>query len=269
MMFKKAKETAIPAIGLGTWQMKGKECVEGVKQALDLGYRHVDTAQMYKNEEAVGQGIKESSVDRKDIFLTTKIWYTDLKKDQVVSAVDQSLERLQTDYVDLLLIHWPSQETPLEETLEAFKKVKDQGKAKSIGVSNFTPELLEKALDIAPGLVNHQVEMHTFYQQREMVRYCQENDLTLTAYSPLARERVLEDPVLNEIGEKYDKSPAQIALRWLIQQENVIAIPKAVPEDYQRQNLEAMDFELDEEDMRRIFDIEQKPKIVDPGFAPW
>lgn len=269
MIHKVAKDIAIPAVGLGTWQMKGDEGTAAVKQALELGYSHIDTAKMYHNENEVGAAIKKSTVNRDDIHLTTKIWHTDLGYDDVHAAIDDSLDRLQTDYVDLLLVHWPTDDTPIKETMRAFTEIQGEGKAKAIGVSNFTSDLLDEALDHAPSIAVNQVEMHVYHQQHELLEYCKENDILLTAYSPLSRGRVADDPLLQEIGEKYDKTAAQVALRWLVQQENVIAIPKAIPEELQQENLDALSFELSEHDMDEISGIEQRPKLIDPGFAPW
>ena len=269
MELKTVNGTAVPSIGLGTWQLKGDECQDAVAQALNMGYRHVDTARIYDNEEKVGAGIADATVDRDDIFLTTKIWRTELEPGDVRPAMEESLERLQTDHVDLVLIHWPNMNVKLSDTLEAFQELHDDGLAHNIGVSNFTPTLLERALEIAPGIITNQVETHPFFQQDEMASFCQDHDILMTAYSPLARGQVVENDTIQSIAQEYDKEPAQIALRWLTQRDNVIAIPKAAPEDYQRQNLEAMDFELDAEAMDRISELDRDEKLVDPGFAPW
>lgn len=268
-MIKNVKGTEVPAIGLGTWQMKGEKCVQAVKNALNMGYRHIDTAQFYDNEKAVGQGVQNSDVNSEDIFITTKVWRDKLHRESVLSSTEKSLERLNMDYVDLLLIHWPNENVPLEETLRAMKELKERGKVRNIGVSNFTEDLMEEALELAPEIITNQVEMHVLHQQKEMQRYCVENNLLLTAYSPLAKGKVANMEDLQKIGEEYGKSPAQIALRWLIQQDNVIAIPKAIPKKYQRENLEVIDFKLREEDMEKIFRLNRDQRLTDPGVAPW
>ncbi|MDY6774402.1 MAG: aldo/keto reductase [Candidatus Nanohaloarchaea archaeon] len=269
MEFKNAKGLEMPSIGLGTWQMKGKECEKAVETALEMGYRHVDTAEMYENEERVGEGIANADVDREDIFLTTKVWRTNLEREEVRKALEGSLEKLGTDYVDLLLIHWPNENVPVEETLDAMQELKEEGRVRNIGVSNFTPELLDEALQANENVAVNQVEKHIHHQQDRMTEYCQENDLVLTAYSPLARGRASEEPLLEEIGESYGKTAVQVALRWLVQQENVVAIPKAAPEEYQRENLNVFDFELTREEMERIEKLDRDQRYVDPGFAPW
>lgn len=268
-MRKEIGTIEIPALGLGTWRMKGQECIEAVEHALNMGYRHIDTAEMYDNERQVGLGIKKADVDREDIFLTTKVWHTHLDYGGVKRAAHNSLDRIDTSYVDLLLIHWPNTDVPLEETFRAMRELKDDGLVNHIGVSNFTVELLDKALLETDEIIANQVEMHVFHQQQKLHRYCMNNRLFLTAYSPLARGRVTENEVLQEIGEKYDKTAAQVALRWLIQQENVLAIPKAVPEELQRENLGATEFKLADEDMQRIFKLDERKRLVNPGFAPW
>lgn len=267
-MIKSFRGTDIPALGLGTWRMEGAACARVVEQAVNMGYRHIDTAEMYGNEEYVGQGIANSAVDRADVFLTTKVWRTNLAHDEVISSARGSLDRLGMDYVDLLLVHWPNENVPLDQTLGAFQELKGEGVTRHIGVSNFTPDRLNKARDITDDILVNQVEMHAFHQQREMVEYCREHELFLTAYSPLARGRVVDHPVLEAIGRNYDKTAAQVALRWLIQQEPVVAIPKAEPERLQRENFETLDFELSDDHMQKIFDIEHRHKFVNPGFAP-
>lgn len=259
----------VPAIGLGTWRMEGDECANAVQRALDMGYRHVDTAEMYDNEAAVGRGIAESAVARDDVFLTTKVWRTHLTREGVLDAVEASLDRLGTGYVDLLLVHWPSTEVPIEETLGAMEEVVDEGLVRHIGVSNFTPDLLDEARAVSDAVACDQVETHVYNQQDELQQYCADNDMILTAYSPLARGDVAKDPVLREIADDHNVTAAQVALRFLIQRDNVVAIPKAVPEDYQRQNLEAMEFELTADEMGRIRGLDEGRRKVDPDFAPW
>ncbi|MFB6204431.1 MAG: aldo/keto reductase [Candidatus Nanohaloarchaea archaeon] len=258
----------IPSIGLGTWQNKGPKCAKSVSTALEMGYRHIDTAQAYDNEEYVGQGIEESSVSRDDIFLASKVWNSNLSPEDVISSTRESLDKLGVESVDLMYVHWPSGEYSAKETLEAFQEMKEEGMIENIGVSNFTPELLDEALRIAPGIAANQVEMHPLLQQDELLDYCQENDIYLVAYSPLARGEVFNVPEINQVAEKHGVSEAQVSLAWLLEKENVRVIPKATSEEHIRDNLKALDLELDEEDIEKIDSIEREERMVDPGFSP-
>ena len=245
----------IPKIGLGTWQNTGTECSKTVEAALDAGYRHIDTAQAYDNEQAVGDGIAQADIDRENIFLTTKVWRSNLRYEDVLESVHESLDNLHVDYVDLVLIHWPHPRIPLEETLEALSELHDEGVVKSIGVSNFTRSQLEEARRISePPIVANQVLYHPYTDQSELQQYCAANGLALTAYSPLARGDVLSEETLERIGRQYDKSAAQVALRWLIQQEGVVAIPKASSKSHLEQNLDVFDFSLTDAEMAQIDD---------------
>lgn len=262
-------DAEMPALGLGTWQLKSKNCVKAVKTALEVGYRHIDTAQAYGNESEVGRAIKDSEVDREEIFLTTKIWRDGLNEKDLKDSVNKSLKNLGTEYVDLLLIHWPFEEMDLEAVLEEMNDLVDEGKAHNIGVSNFTPEQIEKAQELSEHrLMTDQVEYHPFLDQSEVLEKCRENRMILTAYSPLARGEVVGNKTLKEIGEKYGKSGAQIALRWLLQQEGVAAVPKATSEEHIRQNMDVFDFKLSEKEMERINQLEQGKRKVNPKFAP-
>lgn len=249
--------------------MRGTECRNAVKRALNIGYRYIDTGQYYKNETEVCKGIDESDVDRADIFLTTKVLFTDANYQSIIESTLDSLLRLQTDYLDLVLIHWPEKKIPLQDTIAAMQELRDRGKIRGIGLSNFSQELLDEALRIEPKIIMDQVEMHPFYKQQELHQICREEDVIISAYCPLARGRVMNNELINEIAQSYGKSAAQIALRWLIQQENVVAIPKSVSRNYQQDNLATMDFELAEEDMERIFSIEKEQSFAYPGFAFW
>jgi diketogulonate reductase-like aldo/keto reductase len=243
----------IPALGLGTWQNTGPQCTETVRRALDLGYRHVDTAQVYGNEAAVGEGLAAADVAREDVFLTTKVWRTNLRPDDVRTSVRQSLSRLGVEAVDLLLIHWPHPLVPVDATLGAMAELQDEGLVRHLGVSNFTASQLREALRVADSpLVTDQVLYHPYKDQSALRSICAERDVALTAYSPLGRGAVLEDETLAEIGAPYDKSAAQVALRWLVQQENVVAIPKATGRDHLAANLDLLDFSLSDAEMERI-----------------
>ena len=257
---------AVPSIGLGTWQLEDDDCERGVAHALDVGYRHVDTAQMYGNEDRVGRAIKASAVDRGDLFLTTKLGVSNLSPDRVRSSVEDSLRRLGTEYVDLLLIHWPNDDVPTEDTVRAMAELADEGEVRHLGVSNHPPSWLARAQKVAPMFCN-QVEYHPYLSQDELRKLAVEQDFLLTAYSPLARGRVLDDPLLAEIGEAHDASPAQVAIRWLIQQDNVVTIPKATSPEHIQSNLRAQELTLTDDEMERIFSLDRGERLLDPPFA--
>lgn len=257
----------VPVLGLGTWQLEGRSCLRAVEEALGLGYRHVDTAQMYGNEAEVGRALRASGVPREEVFLTTKVWRDNLDRGSVLRTTRESLQRLATDYVDLLLIHWPNPAVPLEETLGAFRELQEEGRTRHVGVSNFPPSLLRRALELAPVLCN-QVEYHPFLGQRPLLDLARRHGILITAYSPLARGEVSRDPVLQEIGRQHGKTPSQVALRWLVQQERVAAIPKASSPEHLRANLEVFDFVLSDEEMRRIHALDRGRRLIDPGIAP-
>jgi len=263
--------TDIPKLGLGTWQNTDpEECTNSVKTALEMGYEHIDTAQIYENEEEVGEGLSKAEADREDYFLASKVWIDQLSPENVKSSTKESLEKLGVDHVDLMYIHWPSGDYSPQETLKAFKELIHSGEIKNIGVSNFTPEQLDRAMEIAPKhIVANQVEMHPLLQQEELLEKCREHDITLVAYSPLARGEVFNVEELNEIAEKHDVSEAQVSLAWLMEKDNVVAIPKATSEEHIKDNFESLDLELDEEDIQKIDSIEREGRMVNPDFAPW
>ncbi|MDR9419637.1 aldo/keto reductase [Gracilimonas sp.] len=269
MKFKTIQGVEVPEIGLGTHRLIGREGANIIKLALNLGYRHIDTAQSYKNEREVGEAIKRSHVSRDEIFLTTKVWHTHLEKEDVLKIAENSLRELDTPYVDLLLIHWPNPDINIEKTMEAFLSLRDQGKALNIGVANYPlKQLQELNEELAAPVFCNQVEYHPLLGQFDLLDYAAENDLLFTAYSPLAQGKVTEIPLLQELGEKYGKSPAQIALRWLIEQEQVVAIPKASTEDHLRENIDVYDFALEDDDFYAIDDLDKSTRLLDPDFAP-
>jgi diketogulonate reductase-like aldo/keto reductase len=254
MEYQEIKGEKVPSLGLGTWRLSGEECVKAVERALALGYRHVDTAQMYRNEGEVGRGLESLGVDRGDIFLVTKIGTSNFSHDDVLRSTHESLRKLGTDYVDLLLMHWPNPRVSLEETLGAMTELQREGSVKYVGVSNFPPSMVEEAQRYAEVFCN-QVEYHPYKAQDELLGQARELGYLLTAYSPVAKGSVSNDGTLQEIGEAHGKSPAQVTLRWLVQQENVAAIPKAASEDHLESNLDIFDFELSKEEMERIFGL--------------
>lgn len=270
MEYVEVQGEQIPSLGLGTWQMTGHECREAVKGALEIGYRHIDTAQAYQNEQDVGTAIRNSEVDRDEIWLTTKIWRTNFGHDDVIASFEESLNRLQTDYVDLLLIHWPS-ETAFNETLDAMNKLVDSGRVRNIGVSNFTTDHIDRAWSTSDRpLLTDQVEYHPLLNQDAVLEKCREREMMLTAYSPLTRGDLLRNETLQEIGERYGKGEAQVALRWLIQQENVAAIPKSSTQEHQQANIKIFDFELSGDEMQQIHELTStNSRKIDPGFAPY
>ena len=254
MEYQTIKGEKVPSLGLGTWRLVGEACARAVERALGLGYRHIDTAQMYDNEKEVGRSIQNSNVDREDIFLVTKVWTSDFLYENVIRATHESLRKLHTDYVDLLLMHWPNPSVPLGETLGAMTRLQEEGSVRHVGVSNFPPSMVEEASQHTTIFCN-QVEYHPYKAQDELLKQAREMDYLLTAYRPVARGAVLDDQTLLEIGEAYGKSPTQVALRWLIQQDYVAAIPKATSEDHLKSNFDVFDFELSDEEMKRIFEL--------------
>lgn len=259
--------TEIPEIGLGTWKNEDLEqCAETVETALDIGYRHVDTAQIYGNESAVGRGITRSDVSRDDVFLATKIWTSNLAYDDVLDSFDTSLDRLETDYVDALYVHWPAGEYTASDSLAAFDELADDGRIHNVGVSNFTEHHLDEALEHVDVAVN-QFEMHPMLPQTDLVQHCREHDVEVVAYSPLARGDVFDCLEVVEVADRHDASPAQAALAWLLEKD-VHPIPKATGRPHLEDNYAALDLELTEDDVAAIDDIERRVRKVDPDFAP-
>ena len=259
--------TTVPKLGFGTWQLNGRECEEAVRDALEIGYRHIDTAQAYGNEAEVGRGLAAGGVERSEIFVTTKISPADFEPARVRAAAENSLHALGTDYVDMLLLHWPSDDVSLEATLSALVDLREDGKIRQLGVSNFPTGPLRRALATAPVFAN-QVEYHPFLGQQALLELAVERDFMLTAYSPLARGKVPTDPTLNEIAEAHGKSPGQVALRWLLDQPNVAAIPKAASHERRAENFDVFDFELSDDERAWIDALPKDQREIDPGHAP-
>lgn len=264
--FKLKNGNEIPALGLGTSGLKGEKCTEVVKKALDLGYRHIDTADMYGNHRAIAKALNETDIKREDLFITSKIQSEDLEYKQLKNTAERLLNELEIEYFDLLLIHWPSPDVPVEESLKAMQELKDAGKAKNIGVSNFTIELLKEALEHYPDLITvNQVEFHPTLYQKELLDFAFKNDIVLTAYSPLAQGEVFHNSVLKSLGEKYDKTPAQLALRWLIEKK-IAAIPKASSEAHLKNNLNLFDWDFPIDAAREMELLDQNNRLIDPGY---
>ena len=263
--------TQLPSIGFGTYDMTdAKECRTAVSNALELGYRHVDTAQIYGNEQYVGEALADSDVSRDDIFLATKLSKYNLAYDDALSTFEESLGKLGVDAVDLLYVHWPIETYDPEGTLAALDELHETGTIRNVGLSNFVPEQIAAArsrLD-AP-VFAHQIEMHPLLQQRELHQEAIENGSYLVAYSPLAKGKAVDVLELHAIAEKHDATPAQVSLAWLMSLENVVPIPKAASADHARENLAATELELDDEDHERIRAIETERRMVDSDAAPW
>ena len=260
----------MPLLGLGTWENTDPEqCAASVRTALETGYRHVDTARVYGNEAAVGEGIAAADVDREEVFLATKVWIDNLAYEDVIRTTEASLDRLGVDAVELLYVHWPAREYDSRETLAAFDELVDRGLVERVGVSNFEPAQLEQAVDLldTPAFAN-QVECHPLLPQRDLREVCAAHDVEVVAYSPLARGAVLDDPVLTDVAETHGVSAAQVSLAWL-REKGVTAIPKATGRAHIADNWRSLDLELDAEEVERIDAIDRRDRRVDPGFAPW
>jgi 2,5-diketo-D-gluconate reductase B len=261
-----ARGASIPAVGYGTMEFPEPEKAAGlVKHAIDCGYRHVDTARKYGSEQWVGEGIRASGVPRDQIFVTTKVTEDNAKADDFARSVETSLRTMGLDYVDMLLVHWPQPRVPLTETLGALAKAKRQGLARNIGVSNFTVALLDEAMKICPEISNNQIEYHAYIRQDKLLAACRKHGLLVTCHVPLARGILLNDPVINEIARGHKKSAAQVALRWLVQQENVGVVPRALANREIEENIDIFDFALSADEMARISALRDKNvRVVDP-----
>jgi len=268
MIYRHLHGARVPALGLGTWELRGDACARAVDHALSLGYRHVDTAQGYGNEAEVGAGLRRSGVPRDDVFLTTKVRPRFFRRDDLLRSTEVSVTELGVEAVDLLLLHWPNPDVPLDETLGALHEARERGLARHVGVSNFAPSLVRRAVAAGPTLTN-QVEYHPFLSQARQLALADELDVLLTAYSPVARGLVLRDPTLVAIGARHGKAAGQVTLRWLLQQPRVLAIPKAASPANQAANLDVFDFELDDDEMARIFALARGERLVDDPAIDW
>ena len=267
MIYQQIQGAAVPALGFGTYKLPGEACREGVLHALSLGYRHLDTAQLYDNEGEVGAAMAASGVPRDQIFLTTKVLPRSLRRQEVLASTRESLTKLRTDYVDLLLVHWPDPQVPLAETLGAFAELQRAGAARHVGVSNFPSRMVTEAQQTVTVFTN-QVEYHPFLGQKTLLEQAAAQGFLLTAYSPIARGRVADDPALQEVGASHGKTPAQVTLRWLVQQPGVAAIPKAASAKNRASNVDIFDFELSHEEMGRIFALARGERLVQPANSP-
>jgi len=259
----------IPVIGLGTWDLRGRTCARVVEQALQLGYRHIDTAEMYGNEREVGEGLRASGIRRDDVFITTKVWPDHLASTALERATKESLVRLRLSEVDLLLIHWPNPRIPLAETMGALCRMKQAGFARHVGVSNFTVPPIEEAMRLATEpLVTNQIEWHPYIDQSKVVAACRRHGLSVTAYSPIARGRAGNDAQLHRIGLNHRKTAGQVSLRFLIQ-EGAIVIPRTSRRERLEENMAVFDFELDAAEMDEIRKLaNRRGRVVDWSGAP-
>ncbi|PKR53450.1 aldo/keto reductase [Thalassospira marina] len=267
----KANGAEIPALGFGTFRMPGEDVLRIVPHALDIGFRHIDTAQIYGNEAEVGSAIAQSSVARDDIFLTTKVWVDKFRHDDFIASVDESLKKLKTDYVDLLLLHWPKLEVPLAEQIGALNEVHKAGKVRHIGISNYNTALMDEAVSLSDApIVTNQIEIHPYIDQSKVIEAARKTGMSITAYYAMADGKVFDDAVLKDLGSKYGKSVAQIVLRWIVQQDGLIALSKTVGEKRALENFDVFDFEISADDMKAIAALAQKDgRIVSPdGLAP-
>lgn len=240
----------IPALGLGTWALRGSRCTYIVKRAIELGYKHIDTADAYGNHEEVGAAIKD--FDRSKIFLTSKVRPSNLRYRDIIRDCNRSLHELRTDYLDLYLIHWPNESIPIQETLRAFNEMVDEGKIRSMGVSNFAIRHLNGALQVEEHpITNNQVRFHPYDYDQELLDFCQRQNLVFTAYSPLGRARILHNQTIQEMAKKYNRTSAQICLRWCLQK-GVVVIPKTSSEARLKENMDIFDWEIASEDMKKI-----------------
>ncbi|MFH1341979.1 MAG: aldo/keto reductase [Pseudomonadota bacterium] len=269
MQLIEANGASIPAIGLGTWELRGRSCARLVEQAIRLGYRHIDTAQVYENEREVGEGLRASRVRREDVFVTTKVWTTHFAPNDLERSTKESLHKLHLTEVDLLLLHWPNPQVPLSETMGALAHVKKLGMARHIGVSNFTVALIDEAVAACPEpLVCDQVEYHPYLDQAKVKDACARHGMAVVAYSPVARGRIRGDEVLTRIGQAHGKTVAQICLRWLVQQ-NVAAIPRTSKIERLSENIDIFDFALSEAEMGAISAMgSASGRLTDYAFAP-
>jgi diketogulonate reductase-like aldo/keto reductase len=263
-----AQGVRIPLVGLGTWELRGRACARVVEQALRLGYRHIDTAEMYDNEREVGEGLRASGVRRAEVFVTTKIWPSHFTPRELERAARDCLARLRLSEVDLLLLHWPNPQIPLAETLGALAKAKRDGLARHIGVSNFTVALIEQAVrETSEPLVCNQIECHPFLDQSKVIAACRSHQLAVVAYSPIARGRAHDDKVLARIGAVHGKTAAQVSLRFLVQQ-NIVVIPRTNKVERLTENAAIFDFTLSAQEMAEIAALAHPGgRVVDWAFS--
>ncbi|MBU2977489.1 2,5-didehydrogluconate reductase DkgB [Alteromonas sp. C1M14] len=261
----------MPQLGAGTYRLEGDEARRAVCDAISVGFRHIDTAQFYGNEEQIGDAIKTSGLPRDDFFITTKVWHENLDQGSFMPSVHESLNKLKLDYVDLLLIHWPSpnQQIPMSTYLSLLKQVKDEGLARHIGVSNFTMAQIDEAESIlgAGEIFTNQIELHPFFQNRQVAEHCKAKNIGITAYMPFAVGKVMKDETLKAVAEQFDATPAQVVLAWM-EEKGINAIPSSTNKDHLKANIEYGKVKLNKDQIQRIDELDNGERIVDPEFAP-
>ncbi len=264
-----AQGMRMPKLGFGTWRLSGEAGTHAIAGALEMGYRHIDTARMYDNEDAVGDALASVSISRADIHVTSKVWHSELAPAALERALHASLRALRSGYVDLYLIHWPAPDMDLAASLGALMRLREQGLARAIGVSNFPVPLLRRAVEeVGAPIACNQVEYHVGLGQGPVLDYARAHEMAVTAYAPLARGRLQDDATVTAIARKHHCSPSQVALKWLLDQDGVAAIPKAARPESQRANLDALDLGLDDEDRAAIARLPKDERLVDPVWAP-
>lgn len=270
MKFIESAGMRMPAIGLGTWELRGRDCVRLVQEAVGIGYRHFDTAQSYENEAEVAEGLRASGLPRSEAFVTTKIWPANHAPADFARAFGESLAKMKLDYVDLLLLHWPSKEVPIPDTIAALCKVKKEGGARHIGVSNFTVALLDEAVRASSEpIACNQIEIHPYLDQTRVIAACRSHGVGIVAYSPVARGRLTDDGVLADIGKRYGKSAAQVSLRWLVQQ-GMGVVPRTSKVERLKENFSIFDFGLSQAEMSEIAALSKSKahRVVNIAVAP-
>jgi 2,5-diketo-D-gluconate reductase B len=259
----------LPRLGLGTFRMQGDTCRAAVESALSIGYRHIDTAEMYGNEEAIGAALAAAGVPRAELHITTKVWHENLAPGAIRRAFDASLNKLRLDHVDLYLVHWPSKAANWGAVFATLMRLKEEGRTRAIGVANFTTALLRTAIeDIGAPIACNQIEYHAMLDQSKVRDYLAARSIPLVAYCPLAQGRFATDSVLGEIGARHNATAAQVALKWLLDQHGVAAIPKASRRESQQANWDALKITLDDADCKKIAALPKDRRCVNPGFAP-
>ncbi|MFC4550401.1 MULTISPECIES: aldo/keto reductase [Halorussus] len=259
----------MPLVGCGTWKLHDDDVRDSVRAALDSGYTHVDTAEGYMNEAEIGDVLADADAAREDLFLTSKVLPSNLNYESVLDACEASLDRLGTDYLDLYLIHWPNPAISLRETLHAMARLREEGKVRNVGVSNFSAYQLSAAHHVSPvPIAVNQIEFHPWFQRPDLVEYCRETDVVVEAAAPLARTEVLGDDTVRELAEKYDRTPAQVVLKWAVEQD-VVVIPKSSSAEHVRENAELFDWELDAADRRRLDDLDRDYPVYDKPARDW
>jgi 2,5-diketo-D-gluconate reductase B len=267
MEYLQTQGIRLPRLGLGTYRMQGDVCRAAVESGLAVGYRHIDTAEMYGNEDAIGAALVAARVPRAELHVTTKVWIENLAPDALRRAFDTSLKKLRLDHLDLYLIHWPTHSMNLPAALEAMMKLKEEGRTRAIGVANFTVPLLKTTIEeVKAPIACNQIEYHAMLDQTKVKSYMDAKSIPLVAYCPLAQGRFASDETLAKIGKKHDASAAQVALKWLIDQNGVAAIPKASRAESQQANLDALNVTLDDSDRKAIAALPKDRRCVNPAF---